>query len=145
MQLCRVILLGPIALLLLAQAPVTPVNVPEVEHVPADQTEAVLGARVADAEGKSVGRLIDILVDQAGQPQAGVIDVGGFLGVGSRRIAVQWSAMHFTPTDADTKIVVDLTGDQIRAAPQYRDTRQAIPVVTSNPGVVKADSSSSSP
>jgi hypothetical protein len=145
MRFRRLICVLPATALVLAQAPATPATTPDVEHVPADHTKAILGARVADAEGKSVGRLIDILVDQAGLPQAAVIDVGGFLGVGNRRIAVQWSALRFTPADPENKIVVDLTGDQIRAAPQYRDTRQAVPVVTSSQGVAKVDPASPSP
>src|SRR6266849_2785320 len=37
----------------------------------------------------------DVLVDRSGIVRAAVIDFGGFLGVGSRKIVVDWNALHF--------------------------------------------------
>jgi len=101
----------------------------EIQHVPMDQTLAILGHKVADPEGKDIGRLVDVLVGGEGQPQAGVIDFGGFLGVGSRKIAVEWSALHFAPGDTKHPITLDLTQDQIKAAPEYKDAAKPAPVV----------------
>ena len=85
-----------LAALLLAAASSPPVG--EVQQVPPDQARAVLGQMVADPDGKEIGRLVDVLVGDQGQPQAAVIDFGGFMGVGNRKIAVDWNALHFTPT-----------------------------------------------
>ena len=74
-----------------------PTPTSEVQKVPPEQALAVLGHMVADPEGKDIGRLVDVLVDREGQPQAAVIDFGGFLGVGSRKIAVRWNMLHFVP------------------------------------------------
>ena len=101
----------------------------EVQHVPPDQVLAVLGQPVADHEGKDMGRLIDVLVSDQGLPQAAVIDFGGFLGVGSRKVAVQWSALHFAPADSKYPITVDLSPDQIKAAPEYKNPAAPAPVV----------------
>ena len=109
------------ALLLTAAASPTS----EVQHVPPDQALAILGHMVADPEGKDIGRLVDVLVGDQGQPQAAVIDFGGFLGVGNRKIAVEWSVLHFAPTDPKHPITLDLTQDQIKAAPEYKDVDQA--------------------
>ena len=56
-----------------------------------EDAEAILGQRVIGPTGKEIGRLVDVLVDANGQPQAAVIDFGGFMGVGNRKIAVHWS------------------------------------------------------
>jgi len=104
-------------------------EVGEVQHIPPDQARAVLGEMVTDADGKDVGRLVDILVGDQGQPQAAVIDFGGFMGVGNRKIAVDWNALRFTPTDPQHPITLNLTQDQIKAAPEYKDPAQAAPVV----------------
>lgn len=48
-------------------------------------------------DDKNVGRIVDVLVDDQGQPRAAVVDLGGFLGIGNRRIAVVWRALHFVP------------------------------------------------
>ncbi len=39
-----------------------------------------------------MGRVVDVIVDPAGQVCAAIVDFGGFLGVGSRKIAVDWNA-----------------------------------------------------
>ena len=113
------------ALLLIAAAPPDSA----VQRVPHDQALAILGRTVADPEGKNIGRLIDVLVGPDGSPQAAVIDFGGFMGVGSRKIAVQWSALHFAPANAKQPIVLDLTQDQIKAVPEYKDVEKPAPVV----------------
>ena len=107
------------------------------QQVAPTQVIAVLGQQVADASGKAVGRLVDVLVDQTGTPQTAVIDFGGFLGVGSRRIAVNWSALHFAPGEAKLAITLDLTPDQIKDAPEYTDVAKAAPVVPPAPPVAE--------
>lgn len=90
---------------------------------------AVLGVTVAGPEGHSIGRLVDVLVDSAGVPQAAVIDFGGFMGVGARKIAVHWIALHFAPTDPKRPVTLNMTADQIKAAPEYKEPGLAVPVV----------------
>jgi len=49
--------------------------------------------------------------------RAAVIDFGGFLGVGSRKIVVDWSALHFGQvTNKKESITLELTLEQIRRA-----------------------------
>jgi sporulation protein YlmC with PRC-barrel domain len=59
---------------------------------------AILGARdltgdfVYDAQGEYVGQLVQIMVDtHIGYVAWAVLAVGGFLGIGRRRLAVPWS------------------------------------------------------
>jgi hypothetical protein len=115
-----------VALLLMAAGDEPPSN---VQHVPPEQALAILGHTVTDQEGKNIGRLVDVLVGDNGEPQAAVIDFGGFMGVGSRKIAVQWSMIHFTPANAKQPITLELTQDQIKAAPEYKDPEKPAPVV----------------
>ncbi len=91
-----------------------------MEPVDKDQVVAILGRSVSGPEGKLVGRLTDVLVDGTGQPQAAVLDIGGFMGVGTRSIAVHWKTLHFTPSDAKTPITLDLSLDEIKATPEYK-------------------------
>ena len=100
-----------------------------VKSVPPDQDIAVLGRPVSAPDGKTIGRLIDVLVDAAGKPEAAVIDFGGFMGVGARKIAVHWSTLHFAPADHKHPILLDLTPDQIKAAPEYKSTSKPVAVV----------------
>jgi hypothetical protein len=60
---------------------------------------------------------------------AGIIDFGGFLGVGNRKIAVDWNALHFA-LDKKDPIILDLTRDQVKAAPEYKDGRPLVLIGT---------------
>ena len=75
-----------------------------------------------------MGRIVDVIVDRAGQVRAAIIDFGGFLGVGSRKIAVDWNALHFVPLgkpDANG-VVLELTRDQVKAAPEYKEGKPVV-------------------
>jgi hypothetical protein len=110
----------------------------KVQIVAPDVAEAILGQRVTDQDGKEIGRLVDILVDANGQPQAAVIDFGGFMGVGNRKVAVHWQALRFTPADPKHKITLSMTPEQIKAAPEFLDPNKPVPVVTGVDPVVKS-------
>ena len=87
--------------------------------VDGEQLESVLGIEAFSSAGDDMGRIVDILVDRTGQIRAAIIDFGGFLGVGSRKIAVDWRSLHFDPKKAGA-VVVNLTKDQLRVAPVYK-------------------------
>ena len=92
-------------------------------------TTPILGRQVLDQTGKAGGRIVDVLVDQYGQTRAAVIDVGGFMGLGQRRIAVAWRGLRFNP--ANGEITLLMPADQIGAAPEYKPA--AAPVVLASP------------
>ncbi len=63
-----------------------------------------------------------VVVDRAGQVRAAVIDFGGFLGVGSRKIVVDWNALRFWRIgNKSDSISLELTKEQVRAAPEYKE------------------------
>lgn len=108
----------------------TPPPQSAVQSVAPEAAEAILGQRVTDPDAKEIGRLVDVLVDASGQPEAAVIDFGGFMGVGNRKIAVHWSSLRFSPGDPKRKVTLVMTPDQIKAAPEFLNTNKAAPVVT---------------
>ena len=81
---------------------------------------SLLGKDVKSATGEKLGQITDILVGHSGDVRAAVIDFGGFLGVGSRKIAVDWRMLHFPKTDGMDKLVSDLPFDHLRDAPVYK-------------------------
>ena len=81
----------------------------------------VLGAAVQSNAGEDMGRIVQVLVDQGGQARAAVIDFGGFLGVGSRKVA-----LHFAPDVEQQNILLDLTRDQVKAAPEYKSGKPVV-------------------
>jgi hypothetical protein len=87
---------------------------------------SVLGREVRTRVEEDVGRIIDLLADRDGRVQAAVIEFGGFLGIGTRKIAVEWSSLRFQPEGKQPPVIVELTRDQLRRAPEYKPTEPAI-------------------
>jgi hypothetical protein len=103
-------------------APKEPAPPPSVTIIEAADAHGVLGRDVRSTTGEDMGRIVDVIVDRAGQVRAAVIDFGGFLGVGSRKIVVDWSALHFAQiANKGESITLELTKDQVKAAPEYKE------------------------
>jgi hypothetical protein len=88
--------------------------------------QSVLGREVRSVADENMGRIVDIIVDRSGQVRAAVIDFGGFLGVGSRKIAVDWSILTFGSGEKSDRVVVDLTRAQVKAAPEYKEGKPVV-------------------
>ena len=100
---------------------------PSVTVLNNHEVEGILGRQVLGANDENMGRIVDVIVDHSGRVRAAVIDFGGFLGVGSRKIAVDWSALHFPPAgQPNAKISLDLTRDQVKAAPEYQEGKPVV-------------------
>ena len=100
---------------------------PSVTVLNNHEAGGILGREVLGAANENMGRVVDVIVDRSGRVRAAIIDFGGFLGVGSRKIAVEWNALHFPPPgQADAKISLDLTRDQVKAAPEYQDGKPIV-------------------
>jgi hypothetical protein len=100
---------------------------PQVTVLNKHEVEGILGREVRSAANENMGRIVDVLVDRNGQVRAAIIDFGGFLGVGSRKIAVDWNALNFpVPGKPDGYITLQLTRDQVKAAPEYQDGKPVV-------------------
>jgi len=101
--------------------------IPEVTILGGHEVEGILGRQVRSATDENMGRIVDVLVDRHGQARAAIIDFGGFLGVGSRKIAVDWNALHFpAPGKPDGHITLELNRDQVKAAPAYQEGKPVV-------------------
>jgi hypothetical protein len=98
---------------------------PSVTVLGSRQAQSVLGREVRTSADESMGRIVDVVVDRQGHVRAAVIDFGGFLGVGSRKIAVDWNALRFDGSKPDL-ITSALTRDQVKAAPEYKDKEAVV-------------------
>jgi hypothetical protein len=101
--------------------------------VPEAEAGTILGRDVVDSGGQDVGPLVDVLVGNDGHPIAAVIDVGGFFGVGERRVAVAWSLLHFTHDKGKISINLDLTFDSAAAAPELQGPDDTLIVIDRAP------------
>ena len=103
-------------------APKEPAPPPSVTIIGARDAHGVLGREVRSAADENMGRIVDVIVDRSGTVRAAVIDFGGFLGVGSRKIVVDWNALHFgRVANKSDSITLELTKEQVTAAPEYKE------------------------
>ena len=99
-----------------------PAPPPSVTIIAPREAHGVLGRDVRSPTDEDMGRIVDIIVDRAGVVRAAVIDFGGFLGVGSRKIVVDWNALHFGQiANKGDRITLELTKEQVTAAPEYKE------------------------
>jgi hypothetical protein len=104
-----------------------PPGQPSVTVLGSKEVQSIVGSEIRSAADEDMGRIVDVLVDGSGQPRAAIIDFGGFLGVGSRKVAVDWKALHFVPAaSARYRIVLELTKDQVKPAPEYKEGKPTI-------------------
>ena len=99
-----------------------PAPPPSVTIIGASEARGVLGRDVRGPAEEDMGRIVDVIVDRQGTVRAAVIDFGGFLGVGSRKIVVDWNALHFgRVANKGDSVTLELTKEQVMAAPEYKE------------------------
>ena len=99
-----------------------PAPPPSVTIIAPREAHGVLGRDVRSPADENMGRIVDVIVDRTGTVRAAVIDFGGFLGVGSRKIVVDWNALHFgRVANKGDSITLELTKAQVAAAPEYKE------------------------
>jgi hypothetical protein len=98
-----------------------------VTVIGARDAHGILGREVRSAANEDMGRIVDVIVDREGSVRAAVIDFGGFLGVGSRKIVVDWGALRFGGVaNKRDSITLELTKAQVSAAPEYKEDSPVI-------------------
>jgi hypothetical protein len=100
---------------------------PSAIALDSQDVEGVLGKEVRSSADENMGRIVNVVVDRNAQPRAAVIDFGGFLGIGGRKLAVDWNLLHFGPAgNGRGRITMDLTADEVRAAPEYKEGKPVV-------------------
>ena len=87
---------------------------------------SILGKDVKGAKGEDLGRVVDVLADVRGHVRVAIIDFGGFLGVGTRRIAVDWPLLRFDPGSRDKPLVLIVDKKKLQSAPEYNSNRPRV-------------------
>lgn len=84
----------------------------------------IIGQPVYDGTGtdaNNLGKISDLVLDENGQVAAVVVGVGGFLGIGEKQVAVDFSALQFQiAADNTERYVLQTTKDQLTQAPDFK-------------------------
>jgi sporulation protein YlmC with PRC-barrel domain len=80
----------------------------------------LVGVAVYDSANEKIGAISNLVIDQSGTIQAIVIGVGGFLGVGTKDIAVSLNKMTIIREDGGDKAIAQLSKPEIELAPSFQ-------------------------
>lgn len=84
----------------------------------------IIGAPVYNMGNERIGDVEQLLFDSDGRAVAAILGVGGFLGMGERRVAVNYRSMVMSRDSAGKgRIVVDVSKAALQAAPVFATTR----------------------
>lgn len=83
-------------------------------------TSKLVGLTIQNAANETIGEIADVVLDEKYTVKSWVVGVGGFLGIGTKYVAIDPSAMKLVRVDdATLKATIDTNKDQLRAAPEY--------------------------
>lgn len=79
------------------------------------------GARVYDSNDKWVGEISEVLVTEDGQITDAIVDVGGFLGIGEKSVAVKLADLKIQREDGsdDVRIYTAMAKDDLMALSEF--------------------------
>jgi hypothetical protein len=79
-----------------------------------------MGATLYNSADESVGSIDDVIVSTDGTVEGVVIGVGGFLGIGQKKVAVEMSQIS-VQADAigNPRLLLDATRESLEAAPEF--------------------------
>ena len=84
-------------------------------------SEKLTGARVYGVNDEDVGEVHSLLLNDDGNVDKAILDIGGFLGMGEHQIAVTLDEIQIV-TDGDgddIRVYIDSTEDALKAQPEY--------------------------
>ncbi|MBB3881333.1 PRC-barrel domain-containing protein [Acetobacter oeni] len=90
----------------------------------------LLDRQVRGTDHGTLGHIVDVLIGADGQIKAIVVDIGGFLGVGNRRVAIAWSLLSLEDADPKYPITVLAPSGVIRSAPAYNPGEKTTQILT---------------
>jgi hypothetical protein len=107
-----------------ANAQTAPANPPEgfVTQQNSDRLASrLIGLNIENPANENIGEIYDIVITDAGATRAYIVSVGGFLGLGTRYVAVDPKAITFNRQDEKNwKATMKVNKDQLKAAPEYK-------------------------
>lgn len=103
----------------------------------ADQVRAsdLMGNDVLGPEGESIGRISDLVFQAEGGAHAALVDVGGFLGVGERTVAISFGELQLSRPEegGDLQVAVAMTREQLEQLPAVAIAEAALPPLAGAP------------
>ncbi len=93
-----------------------------LQEMPANEirTEQLTGTTVYGANEENIGEIGDVIISQDGKVDAIIVDVGGFLGVGEKEVAIGMDNLAFmTDGNGSLYLYTEFTQEELEQQPAY--------------------------
>jgi len=90
------------------------------------RAEDLIGTTVYGANEETIGEIGDVVLTADGKIDAYIIDVGGFLGIGEKEVAIGSDNLTFMTDNGENRyLYTDFTKEQLEATPNYDESSWA--------------------
>lgn len=76
---------------------------------------------IYSSRGDALGTIRDVLMGPDSKPEAAVISVGRYLGIGDKVVAVPFHALNFEQREGERRLIIDLAKETLQSAPQFEN------------------------
>lgn len=87
-------------------------------------SDALTGNQVKSnvEDDEDIGTITDLVINEDGQITAVVVGVGGFLGMGEKKVAIEWESLELTKDEdgEDYVISVNASEEALQEAEEYK-------------------------
>ena len=85
------------------------------------RSSKIVGLNVYNAKNEKIGDINDLIIDAKGAVSYAVVGVGGFLGIGEKNVAIEFSSLKISrDKDGKPTAMVDSTKEALTAAPAFK-------------------------
>ena len=84
----------------------------------------LIGLDVQSPEDKKVGDIGEVVLGKNGKVEGVVVDVGGFLGIATHPVLLDWKDVTMASQDGKDRAVVNLTKEKLEQMPAYEVSKQ---------------------
>jgi sporulation protein YlmC with PRC-barrel domain len=96
----------------------------------------IKGTKVTNLQNQEIGDIDEMLIEpDTGQVRFAVLSIGGFLGLGSTKVAVPWQAFQIVNDRGRVKYLLDATRERLENAPRVegKNYKRLYPAETAEP------------
>jgi sporulation protein YlmC with PRC-barrel domain len=86
--------------------------------------DAFIGTNVRNQSNEIVGKVEDVYIDDRGAIKTVVVSIGGFLGMGTKDVAVRWSDIGRSRDGKSLVLTTNWTRESLTAMPEYKYERR---------------------
>lgn len=83
----------------------------------------LIGASVQNLQNEKIGTVDDLLVGADGKISAAIVSVGGFLGMGTRHVTLDWNSLTVARDGSAIVVKANATKDSLKNMPEYKYQR----------------------